>query len=270
MEVTMKPLFADVIVNGETIAPAAIAAEAQNHEAPRGKPGWAWKAAARSLVVRALLLQAAREQGLSAEPEMIGEARKELPEEALIRRYLDQNLSPRPVSEEDCLSAYRATPDRFRAPDLFEASHILFKAESADTDAGERAHRVLDELARHPERFGRLAKDLSDCSSGANGGALGQLGAGDTVAEFEAALQALNPGEIGAKLVKTEFGFHIVRLDKKAPGALLPFEAVAVQLRQALEKAAWVRAANDLVAGLVADADIQGVDMETSRAERAA
>ena len=52
-------LFPDVVVNGETIPSAAIAAEAQNHGAPRDKPGIAWRKAAQALTIRALLLQEA-------------------------------------------------------------------------------------------------------------------------------------------------------------------------------------------------------------------
>ena len=49
----MKPLLTDVTVNGEVIPAALIAAEAQNHPAPPGKPGLAWRAAAEALAVRA-------------------------------------------------------------------------------------------------------------------------------------------------------------------------------------------------------------------------
>lgn len=64
----MTPLLPEVVVNGETIPPAAIAAEAQMHPAPAGKPGLAWRAAARALAVRALLRQEAARTGLLPEP----------------------------------------------------------------------------------------------------------------------------------------------------------------------------------------------------------
>jgi peptidyl-prolyl cis-trans isomerase C len=61
-------LFPDVVVNGETIPSAAIAAEAQNHSAPKDKPGIAWRKAAQALAIRTLLLQEARARGLVAGP----------------------------------------------------------------------------------------------------------------------------------------------------------------------------------------------------------
>ncbi|WP_052245470.1 hypothetical protein [Halocynthiibacter namhaensis] len=60
-----KPLFPEVTVNGQVIASEDIAQEAQNHEAPKGKPGWAWQAGARALVIRELILEEARKMGLS-------------------------------------------------------------------------------------------------------------------------------------------------------------------------------------------------------------
>jgi len=106
----MKPLFPDVIVNGETIASADIAAEAQNHTAPEGKPGLAWHAAARALTVRALLLQAAAKAGLEPAPEPRGPGREETASEASIRAYLDKTLSPDPVTEADCRVIYESRP----------------------------------------------------------------------------------------------------------------------------------------------------------------
>ncbi len=50
-----RPLFPEVIVNGEVISSASIATEAQNHEAPKGKPGIAWRKAAQALVILSLI-----------------------------------------------------------------------------------------------------------------------------------------------------------------------------------------------------------------------
>jgi len=270
----MKPLFPEVRVNGAVIPHRLIAAEAQNHPAPRGKPGAAWQAAARALVVRALLLEAARAAGITEAPAALGDGREESGEDSLIRQYLERVLDPAPVEEADCRAAYAAAPGRFRAPDLFEVSHILIAADPGNAEARararSRAEALLARLSQKPHRFAALAKEMSDCSSAAQGGMLGQLGPGDSVPEFEAAMQALTPGEIADRPVETRFGFHILRLDRRAEGAPLPFEAVAPRLRAALEKAAWARAANALVAGLVAAAEIEGVDMTAAKNPRAA
>ena len=56
----MTALFPDLVVNGETVPAAVIAAEAQNHDGPKGKPGIAWRKAANAVAIRTLLLQEAR------------------------------------------------------------------------------------------------------------------------------------------------------------------------------------------------------------------
>lgn len=97
----MKPLFPDVFVNGTCIASAEIAAEAQNHSAPKDKPGLAWRGAARALVVRTLLLQAAAKKGLHPAPAKMGHDRVETSEEALIRAFLEAEIVPEPVADPD-------------------------------------------------------------------------------------------------------------------------------------------------------------------------
>lgn len=109
------PLFPDVVVNGKTIPSADIAAEAQNHEAPKTKPGLAWKAAARALVVKELLLSAAGEAGIEAAPELRGPGKRETADEALIRAFLDREMQPEPVTEAACKEVYESRPAEAKA-----------------------------------------------------------------------------------------------------------------------------------------------------------
>lgn len=261
----MKPLMPDVDVNGETIPSAAIAAEAQNHNAPEGKPGIAWRAAAQALVVRSLLLQAATKRGLTAIPADLPGDRRESDEDALIQKLLDQELSVEPVSEPETRALWEKRKDHFRAPDLFEASHILVAADPANAKARAEAEQkvvsLAETLAAQPRKFGDIAKDFSDCSSASSAGQLGQIGPGEMVPEFEAALLSLAKGEITATPVETQFGFHLVRLDNKVEGAVLPYETAKAGIQRNLEKMAWARAAKRFVANLVAEATITGVDM---------
>lgn len=261
----MKPLMPEVRVNGTVIAPEAIAAEAQNHPAPKGKPGHAWQAAARALALRALLLDEARARGLVPAPAELEPGRIETPDEALIRQLLEQAVTPEPVDEARLRAIHAAAPDRFRAPTLYEAAHILIPAAPGDSAARDRARAMAGalaaELAKAPGRFAELAREHSACSSRANGGLMGQIAGGDTVPEFEAALDRLQPGEIGAEPVETRFGFHVVRLDARAEGAVLPFASVLPRLREAEEKAAWLRACRSFVNALTARAEITGVTL---------
>jgi peptidyl-prolyl cis-trans isomerase C len=257
-------LQSDVVVNGEVIPAAAIAAEAQNHPAPAGKPGLAWRAAARALTVRALLLQEAARMGLTPEPRALGPGRRETDEEALARAVLESRLAPEPVTEEAARAAYVADPGDWRGPTLYDAAHILFAAAPDDGPGREaamaQARAVIDRLTAEPGAFAGLAAELSACPSRANGGRLGQIATGDTVPEFEAALDAIAEGTLGSEPVVTRYGVHVVRVDGRLPGAVPPFEAVRARVIARLEKAAWARAARALTAELLAGAALSGVD----------
>ncbi len=257
----MQPLQPPVTVNGVTLDPARIAAEAQNHPAPKGKPGAAWQAAARALAVRELLLQQARAAGIDAAPAERAPGQIETEEEAQIRQLLDQALIPEPADPARLREIYDRQPDRFRAPSLYEAAHILLPAAPEDLSARalarETAGQLLSELRRDPQLFEGFAARYSACSSKASGGRLGQLSSGDTVPEFEAVMARMPLS--GIELAETRYGLHILRLDARQHGEVLPFEAVLPRLIEAHDKAAWLRASRDYVTGLVAAAEISGV-----------
>lgn len=254
-----------VTVNGVTIAAEAIAAEAQNHPMPRGKPGWAWQAAARALVLREVLLREAKAQAIAPEPIELEEGKWEIDEEALVRQLLESAIAPAVIDEARLRAVYDAAPERFRGPSLFEAAHILFSAAPDDmvarTGARQRAEAVLADLKHDPRRFAALAAEYSACSSRTNGGVLGQLASGDTVPEFEAALGLMEEGAISEAPVETRYGLHLIRLDARARGEVLPFASVLPHLREAQEKADWVRASRAYVEELTARAEVTGIDL---------
>ncbi|NNU82020.1 peptidase [Halovulum dunhuangense] len=256
--------LADVVVNGETIPSAAIAAEAQNHQAPRDKPGIAWRKAAQALAIRALLLQEARRRGLKARSEELAPGRIETEEEALIRALLDEALTIPPVTDDAVRAEWEKDPDRYRSAPLWDVSHILCACDPRDEDgraaAEARAAALLARLDGDARGFAAAARD-SDCDSKASGGHLGQLGPGDTVPEFEAALRTLPEGGISPAPVLSRHGWHIIRLNAVAPGQVLPFESVRPRIAQALEKAAWARASRDFVESLARGAQITGASL---------
>ncbi len=260
-----KPLFPDVIVNGQVIPSSEIAAEAQNHTAPAGKPGLAWRAAARALTIRALLLQEAEKRELHPEPKEVARGKTETEPEALIRQVLEQALDFEVPTTNAIRKVYEADKDRFRAPSLFEPAHILFAADPNDPEARktakQRATAALAALQEAPSEFHRLAMDQSDCPSRSDGGRLGQISPGDTVAEFEAALEKLAPGEIYTDPVETRYGFHVARLDAKSIGEVLPFDVVKPRISEALEKSAWARCSLEFLNELIENSEITGIEL---------
>ena len=260
-------LFPELVVNGETVPHANIAAETQNQSAPKGKPGIAWRKAANAMAVRTLLLQEAKSRDLACERHELAPGRFETDEEALIRGLLDEVVDVPAPDEAEIAAEWQRDPTRFRAPPLWEVSHILFACDPRDEDARqdalERANQVLAMAKAEPKGFAALAASQSDCGSKSNAGTLGQIGPGDTVPEFEAALRQMVDGEISEAPVLTRHGYHIIRMDARAMGQVLPYEAVRAKIADALEKANWSRQARQFVDQLVQAADIQGASLGT-------
>lgn len=257
-------LFPDVVVNDETIPSAAIAAEAQNHTAPKDKPGIAWRKAAQALAIRTLLLQEARRLGLEADPEELAPGRFETEDEALIRALLDEALNIAPVTEEAVRAEWIKDTNRYRSAPLWDVSHILCACDPRDdeerTVAEARAVAILARLDDSAKGFAAAARE-SDCGSKASGGHLGQLGPNDTVPEFEVALRTLTEGGMTPEPVLSRHGWHIIRLNATAPGQVLPYETVRPKIAQALEKAAWARASRDFVETLAQSVKITGASL---------
>lgn len=251
-----------VSVNGMAIPREVIAREVQNH--PAEKPILAWQAAARALVVRELLLQEARRLDITAEPLRDAEGRSETAEEAAMRALIEREvLTPEP-DEAACRRFYEQNRHRFRTGDLDEAAHILIAAprDNAPARAAARAtaETILLSVQADPALFEELARTRSDCRTSAeNGGHLGQLTRGQTVEEFEAGLARMREGEMA--IVETRYGFHIVRLDRHAPGQTLPFEIARERIANYLATSVLHRALAQYVAVLAGRAKITGVTL---------
>ena len=258
--VTLRNAAAPVVaVNNVVITNAVIARETQNHASGNAKQ--AWDEATRALVVRELLAQRAQALGLTAAPQSV-DGLRETEEEALIRALLEVEVRTPKADEATCRRYYEANLARFRGPDLFEPLHILFQAAREDAAAYavalERAQAVLAEVLAEPGRFEALARAHSDCASASDGGRLGQIGRGETTPEFEAALRGLEAGETCREPVRTRYGVHILRLERKVTGRPLPFGRVRERIARYLEESAWHRAVAQYVALLAGQATITG------------
>jgi peptidyl-prolyl cis-trans isomerase C len=258
--------IAPVTVNGTEITEDDIRTEAQNH--PAESPARACAEAARALVVRELLLSEAREKHIVSTPESVGNGKRETDEDAAIRGLLDQEISVPRAHEADCRRYYDANRAKFSSERLYEVRHILFAAPLSDeagrTEARSGAQAVIKTLSRRPEQFAELALAHSACPSKMQGGSLGQLGKGSTVPEFETVLFSLAEGQLSPVPVPTQFGFHVIQLDRIIEGRQLPFEMVEGRIAAWLEAASWSRAVAQYVGILAGRAEIIGIEFKTS------
>jgi peptidyl-prolyl cis-trans isomerase C len=259
-----------VSVNGVAIARDAIQREMQHH--PAEKPIAAWQQAARALVIRELLLQRAKHLGLRPEPACDEAGRHETDDEALVRAVVDREVIVPAPDDATCRRYYEQNSARFRSPDIYEASHILFAALPAYREgyaaARADATAALAALRDDPKSFTELAKTYSKCPSAEQGGNLGQITRGQTTPEFERALLALAPGAICAEPVATRYGFHIIRLERKIDGRVLPYEAVAGRIADYLRESVLRRANAQYVARLASAARIEGIELASAEALR--
>jgi peptidyl-prolyl cis-trans isomerase C len=265
---TVKPVILarpkTVSVNGVTIPREAIARETQNH--PATKPIEAWQAAARALVIRELLLQEAVRLQVEAEPEADDEGRRETDDEARIRALITREVRTPEPDEANCRRYYEQNRRRFQSPALYEASHILlaFKPEVDKAALREEARLILAMLTADPTAFAALAKLHSACPSREVGGSLGQIGPGQTVAEFEAALAGMTPGQVHPEPVESRYGLHIVRMDRKIEARQLPFEVAQPLIAGYLADHVQRTAQRQYVSLLAGRATIVGVDLQAA------
>ena len=259
-----------VSVNGVAIARDDIQREMQHH--PASKPIAAWQQAARALVVRELLIQRAKHLGLAPEPISDEAGRRETDDEALMRGVVEREVTVPEPDDETCRRYYERNQARFRSPEIYEAAHILFAALPSDSDDYARAQAdaagVLAALRERPDSFASMAQAHSRCPSAAQGGNLGQITAGQTTPEFEQALMTLTPGQLCEAPVATRYGFHIIRLDRKHDGQVLPYELVAGRIADYLRETVRRRADAQYIARLVTAAKIEGIDLAGADALR--
>jgi peptidyl-prolyl cis-trans isomerase C len=183
---------------------------------------------------------------------------------ASIERLLEQEVQVPTPTETECRRHYEKHLKDFQSGDLVHARHILFQVTPRVRipEIRARAEQTLAELLREPERFGPVARELSNCPSGQQDGSLGQIGRGDTVPEFEQALFRMGPTGILREIVKTRHGFHIVAIDRRILGEALPFDAVRDRIAERLQAMVEERALRQYVSILAGRAEIAGADLE--------
>jgi peptidyl-prolyl cis-trans isomerase C len=238
-----------ISVNGIEIDDSAIERELKHHQ-DADNP---LKRAVHELVLRTLLLQQADILGLEAGDD-----------EQRIEALLALQVQVPKADEGACYTWYRNNQARYTSGELVEARHILFQVTPGAPLELLRAtgEAVLEELKLHPDRFGELAGEYSNCSSGKVGGSLGQLSRGQSVPEFEELAFRLGEGELAGRLLETRFGLHIVQVLRKVQGKLLPYEAVKSEIAAFLDRQSSQRAMHQYLHILVGKAEIEGILLE--------
>lgn len=178
-----------------------------------------------TMVIRELILQQASKDGLDKSPE-IEEKLKDLKKRLIVESFLKKKVETESqVSDADLQKFYEQNKDKFKTGEQIRASHILVKNEKEAKD-------ILAQV-KGGGNFEDLAKKHSVDSSAAKGGDLGWFGKGSMVPVFEKAALALKEGQV-SDVVKSDFGFHIIKLTGKRAAGIRPLEEVKDQIKSAI------------------------------------
>jgi peptidyl-prolyl cis-trans isomerase C len=169
-----------------------------------------------------------------------------------LARVAMEGISREAVTEAAVAEAYARKYTEGEPRTEWNAAHILVATE-------EEAARIKAEIEGGADFAAKAVEHSTDRGSAQAGGALGWFGLGMMVPPFEAAVVALEPGQIGGP-VETQFGWHVVKVNEKRLAAAPPLSAVRAELAAEIERAAIdARIAALLAAATVVRSD-DGVD----------
>jgi len=160
-----------------------------------------------------------------------------IPEKRKIKYLLidiDQLRSKITIPAADVQQAYNTNIEQYSTPEQVRASHILLKTEGKDDATVKAKAEDLLKKAKGGADFAELAKANSEDESNAkNGGDLDFFGRGRMVPEFDQVAFQMQPGQI-SDVVKTQYGYHIIKLTDKKAAATRPIDEVRQQLSDQL------------------------------------
>lgn len=209
-----------VIVNG--VARDVIQAEVVRSDLARSKRPASEELIANVLIDNELMAQEAVRRGIDKKPEIKGIIElqsKDLLGKALVEDYLKQN----PVPD----SQLKAEYDKLKAATgntEYQPKHILVADEKLATDI------IANLNSKKPPKFEDLAKKHSKDASAQQGGDLGWLAPSNLVPEFSTAMVKLKKGQITAAPVKSQFGWHVIKLQDVRAIDYPPFDKVKGRL----------------------------------------
>jgi len=216
------------IVNGKPVPKARVDALLRQAQRAGQQVGPEIQQQARDQVVlREIFAQEAERRGIPATADFQDQM-KLARESILIRDLFDDFKKKNPVSDAEAQVEY----DKFKA----QASGTEYHAHHILVDKEEDAKKIIADI-KGGAKFEDLAKKLSkDTGSAEKGGDLDFAKPDSYVPEFGQALVKLKKGEITQEPVKTQFGWHVIRLDDTREAAFPSFDDVKAQIKQRLEQ----------------------------------
>lgn len=169
---------------------------------------------------------------------------KIIEKEILIQRTVEDVLSKVIVTDEEAKAYYEANKSEFAEPERVSAKHILMATE-------EELEALRNRIVSGETTFEAAAREYSTCPSKAQDGNLGEFSRGMMVPEFEEVAFVLEAGAV-SEIVKTQFGFHLIKVEEKIAGGTSTFEdvkdAIVNKLTVEAQQEKYVRLLSELEA----------------------
>ena len=145
------------------------------------------------------------------------------------------------VGEADVKAYYDKNPDKFKTPESFNARHLLVSVKPGEKDQGEEEAKAklakIQEALKAGKKLEELTKEFSDDpGSKDKGGLYENISYGSFVPEFEAAVRKQDIGVVGEP-VKTQFGYHLIQVEKRATSTIPSLDTIKDQVRQKAQTA---------------------------------
>ena len=227
------------------------------------------EAALRELAWSELLRQEAVRQGLLPRHEDAQAPALSQGDQEVIEAMLERAIPVQAPADEECHRYYESRKARFVQGAQVHARHILFAVTPGVdvTRLAARAEQALLELSHKdvdPGRFSELARQLSNCPSGAAGGDLGWIGPQDCADELANELfHSPLPGiGLRPRLVHSRYGFHIVEVLERKEGRQPSFDEVRQHIAMQLAQQSRAKALHQYMQLLAGRADVAGIALE--------
>ena len=201
-------------------------------------------------------------------------------------KKLITTLSNIKISDSDAKKYYNANINQFKHPEQVRASHILIssdvlqlikdikaknknisteelnaKIEKIQAEQKAKAEEILKEVKANPDNFEKIASQKSDDKiSGKQGGELGFFSKEKMVPEFSKAAFAMKPNTISETLIKTNYGYHIIKVTDRMEAGTTPYEKVKDEIKFYLETQEQIKVLKNFTDGLMKTAKIQYLD----------
>jgi peptidyl-prolyl cis-trans isomerase C len=155
---------------------------------------------------------------------------------------------------------YEKNKDKYIEAEQVRARHILIKvAQGVSQDDEDKLKKRADgalKRAKKGEDFAKLAAEFSEDSSKDKGGDLGFFARGQMVAEFEEVAYSIQPGQV-SDLVRTQFGYHIIKVEERKPGKSLSFDEAQEQVKEDVRREHTLARYQQYMAGLRTRASVE-------------